>query len=183
MKKKILSLVCIVVLIFTFTSCSDKKSSDSAQNPFGAVNSSVMDKANDLTNILNSVPENKELQKKSADIELEAPERGKAHIKSYAITKGYGENTYCIVFYIDYTNTYEKDLSYTNLQSYIDVYQDNVLLAPIMLSESKDETTFIKQNSTLEVATAYILRNTTSDVTIECKDYDTLYGSGTISIK
>lgn len=177
MKKKIFSLICIVVLVFTFASCSGKKSDTGAQNPFGTTQITIPNSA------LSAVYGREEPQKKSVDVEIQCLEFGKLHINSYALVKDYDGKTDCILFYADYTNQYEKDLPFTNLKQILDVYQGNIRLSGTLLPECKDEETRIKQNSSIEVVTAYVLRDTTTDITIECKDIDSIFDSETISIK
>lgn len=119
------------------------------------------------------------------DVYFEVPEVGRFKLKAYSIVNN--EFIDQTEFYLigDYTNLSDRDSGFYDIASYMATYQDGVRLSDTVGSFCKDEWTSLKTDATLEIITCAYLRNTTSDIEIECFDVydDILYGEYTIDIE
>lgn len=191
MKKKILSLFCVFLLVFSFVSCSDGNSDGQNHNSaFGGINPNKNNSLNNFNNQTNNNTgtlyphEGTSDESKSfpADITLESPERGRIHITSYSIcSEPNFPDQKLIVLHFDFTNLYTRDTSPSIMTSFLNLYQDDVLLKETLWYE-EETTTYIRPNANISASFTFCLRNSTSDVVIECKGYDELYGSATMPI-
>ena len=96
---------------------------------------------------------------------------GQAVFKSYVVT--HSRTGSQISFVIDYTNTNDDiNKSFYHMKSQIKLYQDGAELTTGYSRHDKDESTQLRNGTTIEVITTYNLRNETSDVELECYEPD-----------
>lgn len=181
--KKLLSLLLALTICLSFGACG-KDEPETVEEAVEQVQSSWEKLSEE--NEKKKAEENKQFEKNQVKIKngsFEIPDIGKVNLKSYVIMDGMLD-TRNIVLTLEYTNTKaDYDLSFNHFANYLTLYQDGAKLSSAFSSFDKEQTTTIKSGSTVEVVTSYTLRNETSDIEFECKDYNGEYGTYTLKLK
>ena len=155
MKRTITLLSVLAFIILVFASCGDSSANDTSKT-------STLDFGGGVT-------EEAEIRQVELDNEvfLYASSEdfySEATLKSVGIkTDDYG--SYLLLTY-DFTNLSDDDTGFHVLQYDFEIYQEGVALSPTSVEESKDEYSFIRPGATIEVVSAFVLRNTHSDIEI-----------------
>ena len=150
MKKKFFALVCVLIFVLCFTSCSV-----------------MLSKVGEIVEDIDTSTDEKKLtDEHSTDIDFQIPQLGKIHIKSYSIVDGFNDAKWLILKY-DYTNLSEDNDCSVDVLRYLELYQDGASLNQITTVYDKDSETHIKPGASVEAIISLDLRNTTSDVEFE----------------